>query len=124
LIRSGTGATERGRPIEDLPNLPSQGIRAERLRQNWVSRLEPRTAQLFGLGDLGALGIPPQQSIQPFQLGHDPRGVDPGRREGEAFSMVAHSARSPASAVSIARSSARTAGEWPPVARNRTRWLA
>src|SRR5258705_12160670 len=31
--------------------------------------------------DLGALGIPPQQRIQPFQFGHDPRGVYPRRRE-------------------------------------------
>ena len=31
--------------------------------------------------DLGALGIPPQQLVQPFQFGHDPRGVHPRRRE-------------------------------------------
>ena len=31
--------------------------------------------------DLGALGIPLQERIQPFQFGHDPRGVHPRRRE-------------------------------------------
>jgi hypothetical protein len=41
--------------------------------------------------DLGAPGIPPQQRIQPFQFGHDPRGVDRGGGRAEAFSMVAES---------------------------------
>jgi len=36
--------------IQDLPHLPGQGLGAERLGQDRVSRLEPRTAQLFGLG--------------------------------------------------------------------------
>ena len=48
LVRPSTATTERGagrsRTIEDLPNLPSQGLRAERLGQDQVSRLEPRTA--------------------------------------------------------------------------------
>src|SRR6266851_1526748 len=54
LVRPSTGTTERGaglrRTVEDLPNLPSQGLGAERFGQDRVSRLEPRTAQLFGLG--------------------------------------------------------------------------
>jgi len=62
-----------------------------------------------------------EPSIQSLQFGHDPRRVDPGAGRTEAF---ARSSRSPASVVSIARSSALTAGESPPVARNRTRWLA
>ncbi len=53
---------------------------------------------------------------------HAGRARDGGR--AEAFSMVAHSARSPWSVITIARSSARTAGRSPPVARNGTRWLA
>src|SRR5215472_15393088 len=32
--------------------------------------------------DLRPLRIPPQQRIQPFQFGHDPRGVYPRRGDG------------------------------------------
>ncbi len=34
--------------------------------------------------DLGALGIAPQHFIQPFQFGHDPRGVHARRRGDRA----------------------------------------
>ena len=49
-------------------------------------------------------------------------GCTPGGGRTDAFSMVAHSARSPSSVVSIVRNSTPTAGESPPFARNWTRW--
>ena len=49
--------------------------------EGWPRRDHQVSVEVLEDLDLGTLGIPPQQVVQPLELAHDPRGVHPGRRE-------------------------------------------
>jgi hypothetical protein len=74
--------------------------------------------------DLGALGISPPQRIQSLQFGHDPRRVEPGRRDDRGLldgrPLLSESRERRLNRPQFSPDSGRVA----PVARNRTRWLA
>jgi len=85
---------------------PLAGIR----RRGTITKSPSRC---FRISTFARCGSPRSNASSPSSLVMTHVGCTRGGGTADAFSMVAHSARSPSSFASIARSSARTAGESP-----------